>query len=591
MFKQTVFTVLREALQEASQTLNLPEEALSLLKIERPRLAAHGHFAINVSPLAKWAKLSPPAIAAILQPAFEAHYNTQVISGYINVSISHLELLGTLVDLIKIDLPGQNKRLADTRCLMEFVSANPTGPLHIGHGRWVALGDSLGRLLRHSGALVDNEFYINDAGVQMENIAQSLWYRALECLETGISFPEQVEGQPYPYYAADYVVELAQQFLLTHRDEVLRLFSQFGEAPPAEALALLKEWVKTAMLEEQKALMAECGLEFDTWFSETTLHQSGQVEATLTRLKDLGKIYEKEGALWFRSTEYQDDQDRVLIKQDGHYTYLTADIAYHDDKFRRNHAAYNTVLNIWGADHHGYIPRMKAAVEALGHDPKQLEIILGQLVNLLVDGERARMGKRKKMLTLAELLDEVGVDALRFWMVSKSQDTALDFNVDLAASKTDENPVFYVQYAHARCCSIIRHAGLPRFDSVNQVEHPPILTVAQWQDFLDTLQVGSLQNVFETLENEAAHLALTELILKLDAFEDKVVDAAQYRSPHLMARYLQDLSADFHHFYAVCRILSSTAELTMPRLVIVQCVQRVLAQGLALLGVSAPERM
>ena len=280
-----------------------------------------------------------------------------------------------------------------------------------------------------------------------------------------------------------------------------------------------------------------------------------------------------------------------MIKSDGNYTYLTADIAYHDQKFRRDNGFYNLFINIWGADHHGDIARMKAALEALGHDPAKLEIILGQLVNLIIDGERTRMGKRKKMLTLEELVEEVGVDAVRFWMVSKSQDTPLDFNVQLAASASDENPVFYVQYTDARCAGILRNAFQPRLDTISKTELPAILNQEEWQAFLESLTADSLASLFTQLENDQAKASLKELILKLDSFEDKILDAARQRLPHLIARYTQEVAADFHRFYNFCRILVPDGEVAQVRLVVILAIKRILAQALELLGVSAPDKM
>lgn len=591
--KQQVTQHLEQALKQAETDLNLTDfsAALACLAVERPRDTAFGDYAVNVSPLARQAKLAPPKIADILANTESLQaLSPTVIGGFINFKLPQAWLLESLVSLCKAAEPGKNSQLQDLACLIEFVSANPTGPLHIGHGRWVALGDSLSRILTHCGARVSKEFYINDAGNQIHNISQSIWYRCLEILETGGKLPEPIEGQPYPFYPGEYVIDLAKDFLKDHKEAVLCWDTPEHIAPP-EALAVLADFSKVAVMGAQKDLMARCGLVFDTWFSEKTLHESQAVIAMVERLKTLGMTYEKEGALWFASSQFGDDQDRVLIKSDGNYTYLTADIAYHDDKYTRNNATFNHFINIWGADHHGYIARMKAAMQALGYDPAKLEIILGQLVNLLIDGERTRMGKRKKMLTFADLVDEVGVDAVRFWMVSKSQDTALDFNVELAASNSDENPVYYVQYAHARCCSILRNAFSARFDTLHQQEKPPILQQAEWDDYLANLSATTIADLFETLENEQAKGALLQLLLKLDGFEDKVLEAARLRAPHVIARYTQDVAADFHHFYTVCRILTPDAALAKGRLVVIYALKRVLAQALALLGVSAPEQM
>ncbi len=593
MIKQHIFTLLQESLKTHAEAFNIPVNngVADLLNIERPRQGGFGDYAINVSPLAKFAKMPPPKIAAMVAGTLDQKdLSPTVVGGFINFQISEAVLIRNLIRIAREEKPGQSAVNHEMRCLLEFVSANPTGPLHIGHGRWVALGDSLARILRHTGAMVSNEFYINDAGSQIFNLANSVWYRCLEILGTGGKLPEKEEDKPYPFYPGDYVIDLAQAFLKTHREDILKWDNPEHQAPQ-EAIDIITLQAKETMLQEQKALMTECRLQFDSWFSEKTLHQEGHVKAIIETLMQKGMTYEKEGALWFASSQFGDDQDRVLIKSNGNYTYLTADIAYHDNKFKRQNGYYNLFINIWGADHHGYIPRMKAAMEALGHDPNHLEILLGQLVNLIIEGERTRMGKRRKMLTLRELVDEVGVDAVRFWMISKSQDTPLDFNVDLAASSSEDNPVFYVQYAHARCASILRNAFLPRVDTLSQEEKPPLLTQAQWQDFLTQVSPDTMGALFTALENEQAQSALKELILKLDSFEDRLQDAVRTRSPHLIARYTQDLAADFHHFYNVCRILVPDPQVMQPRLLVIYTLKRVLAQALELLGVNAPEQM
>lgn len=593
MIKQQIEKTLSNSLQAHAGQLNLPESngIAGLLNVERPRQNSFGDYAVNVSPLAKLAKMPPPQIASIVAQGFPAEdWSPSIAGGFINFQVNEQHLLQSLVRLIQQEKPGQNSSMADIHCLLEFVSANPTGPLHIGHGRWVALGDSLARIFRHCGAEVLNEFYINDAGSQIRNLANSIWYRCLEILQTGGKLPEPEEGKPYPFYPGEYVIDLARDFSRNHREQLLGWDNPAHLAPP-EALETIAEYAKATVLLEQQELIEHCRLKFGAWFSEKSLHEESHVTAIVKALAEQGVVYEKEGALWFASSRYGDDQDRVLIKSDGSYTYLTADIAYHDNKFKRQNGRYNLIMDIWGADHHGYIARVKAAMEALGHDAGRLEILLGQLVNLIIEGERTRMGKRKRMLTLRELVDEVGVDAVRFWMVSKSQDTPLDFNVELAASASEENPVFYVQYAHARCCSILRNAFMPRPDILSGQEQPPLLEENAWRRFLEGVTPQELASLFGDLENEQAKKALRELILKLDDFEGKVADAARQRAPHLIARYAQDLAADFHHFYTVCRILVPDPEISRMRLTIIYALKRVLAQALDLIGVLAPEQM
>lgn len=601
-FKDLIQEVLQQALIQAAPNLNqldVTPEVLATLKLERPRSKEHGDYAVNVSSLARYTKMAPPVIAQTIQAQLShPDLETEVIGGFINLRILDSLLAKSLAAQVLDATPGKNEALQGERVLLEFVSANPTGPLHIGHGRWAALGDSIRRVMDYCGATVRSEFYINDAGVQIENLTQSLWRRCLEIVDAArYPFPEKVEDQPYPFYPGEYVIDLAEDFLKTpvHRQAVEQA-EKAGAELPETLKATIRTYGKDTLLEGQKALLERFGVPFEIWYSETALHQGGHVQTTLEKLKASGYTFEQEGALWFKTTEFGDEKDRVLIKSDGSYTYLTADIAYHEDKFTRQNdqgqPVFNRIINIWGADHHGYIPRMRAAIQAMGFDPNQFEVLLGQLVNLIVDGEKTRMGKRRSMLTLEDVIDEVGVDATRFWMVSKSADTALDFDIQLAKSKTEDNPVFYVQYAHARCASIVRNATQEQVNVESGEKVPAAIAPEQLEQFVATLKAEQLAPLFASVADDArAKESLKTLIVRLDVFEDIIRDAARVRSPHLIARYCLDLSADFHSFYNVCRILTPDPELTLRRLTIILAIQKVLATGLKLLGVSAPESM
>jgi arginyl-tRNA synthetase len=526
--------------------------------------------------------------------------------------------------------------LAHERFLIEFVSANPTGPLHVGHGRWAALGDSIRRILKHCGATVDSEFYINDAGTQMRQLAHSLWWRCAEQAlpEAGLSFPQKpdpIDGQPpvkYAYYPGEYLIELASSYL--SNPERLAAFKAtwdtcqhrppeaFPETEwPADLSALLftseyslQSFARNAMLAQQQALLKRMGVPFEVWLSEKAeIHDTGLLTRTLDTIRQTtpNAIYQQDGALWFRSSDYGDEKDRVLQKSapqghtEGPYTYLTADIAYHHLKYQRTLAdgvspKYNRYVNIWGADHHGYIARLRAAIQVLGHPTKHFEVLLGQLVNLVISGEKTRMGKRKTMVMLADVLDDVGVDATRFWMVSKSADTTLDFDVDLAASASDENPVFYAQYAHARCSGIVRNVIDPRLNTDTQQAEPALCSVADLAAYQKALTVAQLAVLFTPDEHAKPNapdpqVALKALLIRLDSFDDVVQEAARHRSPHLIARFTLDLSADFHSFYNVCRIITPTLSLTQARLMVVLVTRKVLAKALYLLGVSAPDTL
>ena len=352
-----------------------------------------------------------------------------------------------------------------------------------------------------------------------------------------------------------------------------------------ELLKYVSKYARLKMLSLQKALLENFHTTFDNYFSELTLHESGKVEECIKKLDELGVLYEKDGALWFASSKYGDDQDRVIKKSDGAYTYLTADIAYHYNKLQRG---FDTLINIWGADHHGYIPRMRAAIEVLGYNPNSLEVLLGQLVNLVMNGEQVRMGKRTKMITLDELIEDVGVDATRYWMIMRSIDTTLDFDIELAKSKTDENPVFYVQYAHARACSILRNAAQTKFDVIN--------TEAKEADIKDLEEkLHSLKsNDFEILwncEDEKSIETTKKLILKLEEFKSVVHNAAKNRTPYILTKYLQELAANFHQFYAFSKVLVEDESLMFARLSIVKTVTIILKSAMNLIAVETLDRM
>lgn len=594
MIRHRILEQLAAALHKAAPDLNnlaVDESVLSAFKLERPRNPEHGDYAVNVSFLARHTKMAPPKIAEIISTHLDG---VSVLGGYLNFKITEAIQAEALAAIIHAEKPGLNDSQADQRILLEYVSANPTGPLHIGHGRWAALGDAIVRILRHNGAFVTAEFYINDAGVQMGNITTSVYWRAVELLKAKGSLPESIQVPDVLPYPGEYVADVSALYLAEASREARFVAAHANGTDGLADDALqeeLKAFSKKVLLETQQALLNTMRVPFENWISEKEyLYERDVITGTLARLSDKGYTYEAEEALWFKSTEFGDEKDRVLRKSDGSFTYLTPDIAYHDDKFNRSEG-YNCILNIWGADHHGYIPRMRGAIQALGHDPNQFEVLLGQLVNLIVDGERTRMGKRRKMLTLQDVVDEVGVDATRFWMVSKSADSALDFDVDLAASASSENPVFYVQYAHARCCSILRNAvePAPNVDTGEMVA--PFVQADELNRFESGLTPQGLALLFDSLTEPREQAVLRALVLLLDSFEDTVRDAARMRAPHFITQYLQDVASQFHSFYGVCRILTPEPALTQARLMLIRAIQKTLAQGLDLLGVSAPEKM
>ena len=441
---------------------------------------------------------------------------------------------------------GNLPKASDEKIQLEYVSANPTGPLHVGHGRGAAVGSALANLLKAAGYDVEQEYYINDAGNQMNNLARSVNARYLELLGKEIEFPE--DG----YHGHD-IIDTAQRIINKYGDR----FLQMEEAERLEEFKTIAYQEKLAALKED---LERFNVRFDVWFSEKTLHEANKIKEACDRLLEKGYMYEQDGALWLKSTAFGDDKDRVVIRDNGVPTYFAADIAYHANKFGRG---FDRVINLWGADHHGYIARMKAAMQCMGYQPEQLEILILQMVRLLRDGQEVKMSKRTgQSVTLNELIDEVGTDAARFFFVMRSIDSQLDFDLDLAKKKSNDNPVFYVQYAHARICSIMRQVA----------------------------EVGI------TVQGKGDYKLLTEpvevdLIKKLGEYPEMLATAARERAVQQVAHYVYDLAGLFHSAYNQCRILGVNEDLQQARLAMVMAVGHVVRHALSILGVSAPEKM
>jgi len=579
MLKDYFLNKVENAINEAINAQKLgqmSEYTKGSLVVEKPKNPEFGDLAINVSSLARSARIAPPMIAnSIVEFIDKKDCEYSVIGGFINFRAGN-SLLINLVDEIfeKNKDFGRPENINKEKIILEYISANPTGPFHIGHGRWAAMGSALANLLKFYGHDVYQEFYINDAGSQIQKLGRSLVIRVKQELGQDIDFPtDEVERKNY--YPGDYLIPVAKNFVEDYKSELESLNNDADKID----LKVYCDFAKDYEEKVQRGLLDNFRVHFDNFYSELTLHKSGKVDECVQKLRDSGKIYEKEGAVWFKSSDYGDDQDRVIKKADGSNTYLTADIAYHVDKLERG---FDRMINIWGADHHGYVARVKASIEALGYDSNKLEVLLGQLVNLVINGNEVRMGKRKNMVTLEDLIDEVGVDATRFWMAMRNIDTTLDFDIELAKTNSDENPVFYVQYAHARACSIIRNATNDRVDTESGKTISAVLTKEEFENLISNFD----KNIMNSTIKDAR-----KLILKLEEFKSLIVMSAQTRQVYTICRYVQELAAEFHSFYNSTRVITDDIELTKARLALVWAFKTVLSNALDILAVSAPERM
>jgi len=517
--------------------------------VERPRNPEHGDYATNLAlRSAKKAGVAPAEFAGWLARALEdtAAISTAEVAGpgFVNLRLAADAQAGIVRDVLGAgESYGHTDTLTGTSINLEFVSANPTGPIHLGGTRWAAVGDALGRVLASQGAAVTREYYVNDAGAQIDHFAQSLLAAA--------------EGRPVPEngYGGAYVAEVAAKVLET--DESLL------EQPADQRLAEFKRLGLEIMLDEIRESLESFGTVFDVWAREEALHASGAVEASVQALKDAGSLYEAEGAWWLRSTEHGDDKDRVVIKSDGRPAYIAGDIAYYRDKRARG---ADLAIYMLGADHHGYVHRLEAVAAAFGDDPARVEVLIGQMVSLVRDGQPVRMSKRAgTIITLEDLVDAVGVDAARYTLTRSSVDQNLDIDLDLITRRTNDNPVFYVQYAHARLSSLARAAA--------------------------DLHIGTEDPDLALL----THPREGDLIRTLGEFPRVLASATELREPHRVARFLEELAGAYHRFYDTCRVLPQGDEEPGPlhtaRLALCSASRRVLANGLGLLGVSAPERM
>lgn len=568
--RESLESVLYQALKAAVEAGELPLNEIPQPSLERPREEGHGDWACTIAMrLAKAAHTNPRAIAQAIVDHLPENNLVESFEiagpGFINLTLTNASFQAVVSEARQQGSDfGKSELSEPCKVNLEYVSANPTGPMHVGHGRWAALGDAIARVMRHAGYSVDEEFYINDQGNQMNVFGNSVVVRYQQLLGQDVEMPEAC-------YGGAYIKDIAQAIIDADGDKWL-------DANEDERLVDFRERGYAMMLDSVKGTLSTFGNNFDTWFSERSLFVADENGETKQQrafdvMNEKGLLFEAEGATFFRSTDYGDDKDRVLVKANGDLTYFMSDVAYHYDKMQRG---YDHLIDIWGADHHGYIQRCKAMMAAWGY-PDALEVVLGQLVNLLRDGEPVRMSKRTgEMVTFQELIDEVGVDATRYLMLSKSADQAIDFDIEVAKKQDSSNPVYYVQYAHARICSILRKAGEARGMNVESAGIEEIVAELG----LDDIDLSPL-----------AHESELALMRKMADFSDLVAGAARDRAPFRLTHYAQELAGLFHSFYGNCHVLGEEESVEKARLALVDSTRIVLALSLDLLGVSAPERM
>ncbi|UXU54699.1 arginine--tRNA ligase [Staphylococcus agnetis] len=545
--KKTLVDEIKKSIQQAGITDDVPA-----IKIEIPKDEKNGDYSTNIAMvLTKIAKRNPREIATLIVEnldATKAHVKSIDIAGpgFINFYLDSSYLYEVIDQAMEKDERfGYAEVPKNEKILVEYVSANPTGDLHIGHARNAAVGDTLCNILKAAGYDVTREYYINDAGNQITNLAKSIEARFLQSLGESVDMPK--DG----YHGKD-IKKIGEDLAATQ-----------PELKSLDSDTRIKQFRQLGVEYEMKKLkkdLADFNIHFDNWFSETTLYEKGDIKAVLEKISDLGYIYEKDGATWLRTTDFNDDKDRVLIKQDGSYTYFLPDIAYHFDKIQRGN---DKLINLFGADHHGYINRLKAAVETFGVDQERLEIQIMQMVRLMQNGEEVKMSKRTgNAITLRDIMDEVGIDAARYFLSMRSPDTHFDFDMELAKQQSQDNPVYYAQYAHARICSILRQADEKGYH------------VEQGLDYT-------------TITNDKA----IELLKKIAEFEPMIEGAAEARATQRVTNYIQDLSAHFHRFYNAEKVLTDDENKTKAHLALITATRITLRNALTLVGVTAPERM
>ncbi|RAI79169.1 arginine--tRNA ligase [Macrococcoides goetzii] len=545
--KETLIEEIKQAILKAELVTEVPE-----IKIEIPKDTKNGDYATNIAMvLTKLAKKNPREIAqAIVDHLDVKKADVTKIDiagpGFINFYMDNAYLTGIITEALnKKDDFGKAEQPKNEKILVEYVSANPTGSLHIGHARNAAVGDTLCNVLSAAGYDVLREYYINDAGKQIENLAYSIEARYFQALGQEMELPE--DG----YHGKD-IIEIGKKLAVEH--------PEYKDADKDERIKAFRKLGLDYEMDKLKKDLTEFNVHFDNWFSETSLYENKEIDKALDKMRENGYLFEEDGATWLRTTEFGDDKDRVLIKKDDSYTYFLPDIAYHYDKIERG---FDTLINLFGADHHGYINRLKASLETFGTDSKRLEIQVMQMVRLLQDGQEVKMSKRTgNAITLRDIMDEVGIDAARYFLTMRSPDSHFDFDMELAKSESSDNPVYYAQYAHARICSILRQAA-------------------------ENGITPSADADFSLITNDKAY----ELLKRIADFETVIEQAAEARAPHRITNYIQDLAAHFHKFYNAEKVLTDDLEKSKAHVALIEAARITLHNALTLIGVSSPEKM
>ena len=550
--------LIREAVQKNIQDESFESKKIPAVILTTPKNPEHGHLSTNIAlQLAGFLKIHPRQIANLIVQEIDKKNETIIKkievagAGFINIYLKSTVLHQVLN---KIMIKGEHFGCSDIgkgeRIMIEFVSVNPTGPLHVGHGKCAAVGDALAKILKAAGYKVTTEYYINDHGKQMDILGESVLARYRELLGEEIEFPENG-------YQGEYIGSLAKDIKEEYQE-------QFIDKDTLENIQFFKEYARKKILQDIRDDLTTFGVEFDNWFSEESLYAPDKVQPVIEQLLKEKYVYRHKGALWLKAAEFGDEKDRVVIRENGEPTYFASDIAYHDDKYKRG---FKTLIDIWGADHHGYIKRMKAAIKTLGYNPDSFQVLLVQFVTLIKEGKIVGMSTRGgKFVTLKNLLEEVGKDVARYFFLMHSHDSHTEFDLDIAKSQSLENPVFYIQYAYARICSIIKKGKLNDIVLDDKIKEESNLELLDKKEEL-------------------------ELIKKLANFRKVVEKSAIHWKPHMVASYLHELAAEFHKYYTEYKVISEDKNLSVARLYLVHCVKIVLENALSLLGIQAPEKM